>query len=75
MRLQRDSNAAPDVVPPLSGSLENATKLTSESRSSQHEELQRSVAKDQSALRLRTRDIAYWRPRFGYERIQVKLSQ
>jgi len=30
-----------------------------------------SVAKDQSALRLRLRDIAYRRPRFGYQRIHV----
>jgi putative transposase len=35
----------------------------------------RSVAKDQSALRLRIRDIAHRRPRFGYERIHVMLRR
>jgi putative transposase len=35
----------------------------------------RSVAKDQSALRLRIRDIAYQRPRFGYQRIHVMLRR
>ena len=35
----------------------------------------RSVAKDQSELRLRIRDIAHRRPRFGYERIQVMLRR
>jgi putative transposase len=35
----------------------------------------RSVAKDQSALRQRIRDIAHRRPRFGYERIHVTLRR
>ena len=35
----------------------------------------RSVAKDQSALRLRIRDIAHQRPRFGYQRIHVMLRR
>src|SRR4029453_8984187 len=34
-----------------------------------------SVAKDQSALRLRIRDIAHQRPRFGYQRIHVMLRR
>jgi len=33
------------------------------------------VAKDQSALRLRIRDIAHQRPRFGYQRIHVMLRR
>jgi putative transposase len=35
----------------------------------------RSVAKDQSALRMRIRDIAHQRPRFGYQRIHVMLRR
>jgi putative transposase len=35
----------------------------------------RSVAKDQSALRLRIRDIAHRRSRFGYQRIHVMLRR
>jgi putative transposase len=35
----------------------------------------RSVAKDQSALRMRIRDIAHQRPRFGYLRIHVMLRR
>ena len=35
----------------------------------------RSVARDQSALRLRIRDIAHQRPRFGYQRIHVMLRR
>jgi putative transposase len=35
----------------------------------------RSQAKDQSALRMRIRDIAHARPRFGYERIMVMLRR
>lgn len=34
-----------------------------------------SVAKDQFALRLRIRDIAHRRPRFGYQRIHVMLRR
>jgi putative transposase len=34
-----------------------------------------SVAKDQSALRLRIRGIAHRRPRFGYQRIHVMLRR
>jgi putative transposase len=33
------------------------------------------VAKDQSALRMRIRDIAHQRPRFGYQRIHVMLRR
>jgi hypothetical protein len=32
-------------------------------------------AKDQSALRLRIREIAYARPRFGFQRIHVMLRR
>jgi len=35
----------------------------------------RSVANDQSALRMRIRDIAHRRPRFGYQRIHVMLRR
>ena len=35
----------------------------------------KSQAKDQSALRLRIREIAYARPRFGYQRIHVMLRR
>src|SRR6056297_3289567 len=35
----------------------------------------KSKAKDQSALRLRIREIAYARPRFGYQRIHVMLRR
>jgi putative transposase len=35
----------------------------------------RSQAKDQSALRMRIRDLAQARPRFGYERIMVMLRR
>ena len=35
----------------------------------------RSVAKDQSALRMRIRDIAHQRPRFGYQHIHVMLRR
>jgi putative transposase len=35
----------------------------------------RSVAKDQSVLRMRIRDIAHQRPRFGYQRIHVMLRR
>jgi putative transposase len=35
----------------------------------------RSQAKDQSALRLRIRDLAHARPRFGYQRIWVLLRR
>ena len=34
-----------------------------------------SRAKDQSALRLRIRDLAHARPRFGYQRILVLLRR
>ena len=34
-----------------------------------------SQAKDQSALRLRIRDLAQARPRFGYERIWIMLRR
>jgi putative transposase len=36
---------------------------------------QHSTARDQSALRLRIREIAYARPRFGYPRIRVMLRR
>jgi putative transposase len=35
----------------------------------------KSQAKDQSALRMRIRDLAQARPRFGYERITVMLRR
>jgi hypothetical protein len=35
----------------------------------------KSQAKDQSALRLRIREIAHARPRFGYQRIHVMLRR
>jgi len=35
----------------------------------------KSTAKDQSALRLRIREIAHARPRFGYQRIHVMLRR
>lgn len=35
----------------------------------------KSKAKDQSALRLRIREIAHARPRFGYQRIHVMLRR
>lgn len=35
----------------------------------------KSRAKDQSALRLRIREIAYARPRFGYQRVHVMLRR
>jgi len=35
----------------------------------------KSTAKDQSALRLRIREIAHARPRFGYQRIRVTLRR
>ena len=35
----------------------------------------RSVARDQSALKMRIRDIAHQRPRFGYQRIHVMLRR
>ena len=35
---------------------------------------QKSVARDQSALRLRIREIAMDRPRFGYLRVLVMLK-
>jgi putative transposase len=35
----------------------------------------RSTAKDQTALRMRIRDLAYARPRFGYQRIWVLLRR
>ena len=35
----------------------------------------KSTARDQSALRLRIREIAYARPRFGYQRIHVMLRR
>ena len=35
----------------------------------------KSTAKDQSALRLRIREIAHARPRFGYQRIRVMLRR
>jgi hypothetical protein len=35
----------------------------------------RSRGKDQSALRLRIRELAYARPRFGYQRIRVMLRR
>lgn len=35
----------------------------------------KSTAKDQSALRMRIREIAQARPRFGYERIWILLRR
>jgi putative transposase len=35
----------------------------------------KSQAKDQSALRLRIRELAHARPRFGYQRIHVLLRR
>ena len=35
----------------------------------------RSMAKDQSALRLRIKELAHARPRFGYNRIWVLLQR
>ena len=36
---------------------------------------QKSKARDQSALRLRIRQIAMYRPRFGYLRVQIMLRR
>lgn len=49
-----------------------ACRLASLSRAAWYK---RSVAKDQSALRMRIRDIAHQRPRFGYQRIHVMLRR
>ena len=53
-------------------SVERACRLGNFSRGSWY---RKSTAKDQSGLRMRIRDIAMSRPRFGYERIHVLLRR
>lgn len=51
-------------------SIERACRLGNFSRGSWY---RKSTARDQSGLRMRIRDIAMSRPRFGYERTHVLL--
>lgn len=53
-------------------STERACRLANFARSNWY---RKSTAKDQAALRMRIRDIALSRPRFGYQRIHVMLRR
>jgi putative transposase len=53
-------------------SIERACRLGNFSRGGWY---RKSTARDQSGLRMRIRDIAMSRPRFGYERIHVLLRR